>query len=100
MGHLSSVCVFQAIQELVVAVRSKPSPEMFMLLGRTCQNAGDHNQAIGAFDRAIEATVSISCKALLHNLLNYIHTFVGAIIFTMNVVGSIRVTTISCLDKS
>lgn len=29
-----------------------------MLLGRTCQNAGDHAQAIKAFDRAIEATVS------------------------------------------
>ncbi|XP_065910074.1 uncharacterized protein [Dysidea avara] len=46
----------EAIKELVVAVRSKPSPEMFSLLGRTCQNAGDHVQAVSAFDRAIEAT--------------------------------------------
>jgi len=44
----------------VVAVRSKPSPEMFSLLGRTCQNAGDHVQAVSAFNRAIEATVSFT----------------------------------------
>ena len=53
------VCVVKAIKELEIAVRSKPSPQMFMLLGRTCQNAGDHVQAIKAFDRAIEATVSM-----------------------------------------
>ena len=47
-------------------MRSKPSPQMFMLLGRTCQNAGDHTQAIDAFDRAIEAIVSNNyCKSYL-----------------------------------
>lgn len=56
--YLIDVHVIKAIRELEVAVRSKPSPQMFMLLGRTCQNAGDHAQAIKAFDRAIVATVS------------------------------------------
>ena len=60
--ELTCVHVIQAIRELEVAVRSQPSPQMFMLLGRTCQNAGDHSRAITAFDRAIEAIVS----SLLH----------------------------------
>ena len=45
-------------------MRSKPLPEMFSLLGRTCQNAGDHIQAVSAFDRAIEATVSCVFSAV------------------------------------
>ena len=63
--------MFQAIQELVVAVRSKPSPQMFMLLGRTCQNAGDHSQAISAFNRAIEAIVSNNHDIPLHYAIPY-----------------------------
>ena len=54
-----------------MAVRSQPSPQMFMLLGRTCQNAGDHSRAITAFDRAIEAIVSnlVHCSITHYRLL-------------------------------
>ena len=58
----------------MVAVRSKPSPEMFNLLGRTCQNAGDHVQAVSAFNRAIEATVSSAlyvCQTMLSWFTKY-----------------------------
>lgn len=69
---------FQAIEALLAAVRSRPVPQLFMLLGNTQIKAKQFREAITSFGSALELYVRIEigrkwCEYTTGNMVKNIH---------------------------